>query len=202
MNVEELRWTPQTGWRTEKASGNSRADLVIYFGERDVLRSGDRFAELRAAYPDAHVVGGSALATILGGEVDRGNVVAAAISFDGARVAVAQSEGVSQADFRACGEEIGCKLAAPDLAGVFVLADGMGIDGSGLTAGLNHALASACPITGGMTSNPSDFATEALAGADAPPARGVVAAVGFYGPKIRIASGRGCGWDAFGPRRA
>ncbi len=201
MHIKELRWTPPTGWRTARGSGNGRADLVIYFGDRDALHGGDRFAELRAAYPNAHVIGGSATATILGGEFDRGNtVVAASISFDGTRVAVTQSEGVTQANSRACGEAIGRKLAAPDLAGVFVLGDGMRVDGSGLAAGLNHALASACPIMGGMTSDPCDY-TEALAGVDAPPASGVVAAVGFYGPNIRLTSGRGCGWDAFGPRR-
>src|SRR5579859_3727084 len=87
MQVEELRWTPLTGWRTERGSGGGRADLVIYFGDRDALRCGGRFSELRAAYPDAHLIGGSATATILGGELDRQNVVASAISFADTRVA-------------------------------------------------------------------------------------------------------------------
>jgi hypothetical protein len=189
-----------SGWRTERGSGGGRVDLIIYFGDRDALRYGACFAELRAAYPDAHLIGGSATATILGGELDRQSVVASTISFAGTRVEVAQWEGVTRVQSRACGEAIGRKLAAPDLAGVFVLGDGMGVDGSGLTAGLNHVLAGACLITGGMTSDPCDY-TEALAGADAPPASGVVAAVGFYGPNIRLSSGHACGWDAFGPRR-
>jgi hypothetical protein len=200
MQIEELRWTPLTGWRLERGAGSGHADLVIYFGDRDALRCGARYAELRAAYPDAHLIGGSATATILGGELDQQKIVASAISFAGTRVAVAQVESVTKANSRACGEAIGRKLAAPDLAGVFVLGDGMGIDGSGLTAGLNEVLAGACLITGGMTSDPCDY-TEALAGADAPPASGVVAAVGFYGPNIRLTSGHACGWDAFGPRR-
>ena len=53
---------------------------------------------------------------------------------------------------------------------------------------------------GGMTSDPCDY-TEALAGADAPPASGVVAAVGFYGPSVRLSSGHACGWEPFGPCR-
>jgi len=200
MQVEELRWTPLTGWHTEKGPSGGRADLVIYFGDRDALRCGTRFAELRAAYPEAHLVGGSATATILGGELDRKNVVASAIRFANTRIAVAKREGVTKATSRACGEAVGRELTAPDLVGVFVLADGMQVDGSGLTAGLSHVLADGCTITGGMTSDPLDY-TEALAGADAPPASGVVAAVGFYGPNIRFSSGHACGWDAFGPRR-
>jgi hypothetical protein len=200
MQVEELRWTPQIGWRTERGSVNERADLVIYFGDREALRNGARFAELQAAFPRAHLIGGSATATILGGELDRRNVVASAISFVNTRVAVVQCEGVTKAGSRECGEAIGRKLAAPDLVGVFVLGDGMRADGSGLTAGLNHVLAGVCPIMGGMTSDACDY-TEALAGADAPPASGVVGAVGFYGPSLRLSPGRACGWEPFGPRR-
>lgn len=200
MQVEELRWTPRTGWHTKGRSNRGRADLVIYFGDRDTLRCGTRFAELRAAYPDAHLIGGSATATILGDELDKHNVVAAALSFSHTSIAVAQWEGIASPDSRTCGEAIGRRLAASDLAGVFVLADGMRVNGSSLTAGLNHVLAGACPVTGGMTSDSCDY-TAALAGADAPPASGVVAAVGFYGKHIRLSSGQACGWDAFGPRR-
>lgn len=189
-----------TGWRTERGTANDRADLVIYFGDRDALKCGTRFAELHAAFPHAHLIGGSATATILGGKLDQKNVVASAISFADTHVTVAQFEGVTKAGSSACGEAIGRQLAATDLAGVFVLADGMRVDGSGLTAGLNHVLGGVCPILGGMTSDPCDY-TEALAGADAPPASGVVAAVGFYGPSVRLSSGRACGWDPFGPRR-
>src|SRR5579863_1631745 len=152
MQVEERRWTPQAGWRSERGTANDGADLVIYFGDREALKCGARFAELRTAFPRAHLIGGSATATILGGELDRKNVVASAISFADTRVAVAQCEGVTRAGSSACGEAIGRKLAAPDLAGVFVLGDGMRVDGSGLTAGLNRVLGGVCPIMGGMTS--------------------------------------------------
>ena len=192
---------PTNGLGRRKSSGNGCADLVIYFGERDVLRSGDRFAELRAAYPAAHMIGGSATATILGGEVDHGNVVAAAISFAGTRVAVAQSEGVSQAGSRACGEEIGRKLAGARL-GRRVRARRR--HGGGRQRA--HSRARSCARIRlsdhrGHDERSVRLHYGSLAGVDAPPASGVVAAVGFYGPKIRVACGRGCGWDAFGPRR-
>jgi hypothetical protein len=199
MLVEDLRWTPRTSWRTQRGSSGGRADLVLYFGDLEALQCGSRFAELRAAYPDARIVGGSATASILGAAKNERNVVAAAASFAGTRVSVAQRADVGGADSRACGEAIGHALAAPDLAGVFVLADGMRVNGSGLTAGLNHALGDACPVAGGMTSDCDRI--EALVAADAPPASGVVAAVGFYGRSIRLAHGNACGWDAFGPRR-
>jgi hypothetical protein len=200
MRVEELRWTPRAGWLRRRGSCGGRADLVLYFGDRETLRCADRFAELRAAYPEARIVGGSATANVLGAAMDERSIAAVAVSFAGTRVALAQRGDVGGVESRACGEAIGRALAAPDLAGVFVLADGLRVNGSGLTAGLNDALGSACPILGGMTSDPCQY-TEALAGADAPPASGVVAALGFYGRSIRLSYGTCCGWDAFGPRR-
>ncbi|MEO7221846.1 MAG: FIST N-terminal domain-containing protein [Devosia sp.] len=202
MQIEEVRWTAETGWHTNKPwTSAGKTDLVIYFGNRDALLSGERFADLKRAYPGAHILGGSATATVFGNDVDRLSVVATAIRFDKTtRLVVTQQEGVDKTTSHACGEAIGRTLAAPDLAGVFVLGDGMGVDGSGLTAGLVEILGESCPITGGMTSDVLDF-TQALAGADMAPKAGVVAAVGFYGPNIRIDSGHSCGWDAFGPRR-
>jgi hypothetical protein len=173
---------------------------VLYFGDREALRDASRFAELRGLYPDARIVGASATANILGGELDEHNVAAAAVSFAATRIAVAQRAGVDGAGSRACGQAIGHALAAPDLAGVFVLADGMRVSGSNLIAGLNAVLGETCPIVGGMASDPGDF-TEALVGADAPAASGRVAALGFYGTSIRLTHASGSGWDAFGPRR-
>lgn len=201
MQVEELRWTPRTGWSTlRQPSGGPAADLVIYFGDLQALQCGTRFAELRAAYPGAHLIGGSAPATILGDQLDERDVVAAALSFSHTRIAVAQWQGIAAANSRACGQEVARRLAAPDLAGVFVLADGMRVNGSSLTAGLNDVLAGSCPIIGGMTGDHVEK-SEALAGADLPPASGVVAALGLYGQNIWLSSGHGCGWDVFGPRR-
>jgi hypothetical protein len=201
VQIEKVRWTPLSGWRTEKSSGGGPADLVIYFGDRDALQDGTRYAELRAAYPGAKIIGGSATATILGSDLDRSNVVAAAISFAHTRVAVTQWADVAGANTRVCAEAIGHTLAGPDLAGVFVLSDGLRVNGSSLAADLNNVFRGSCPIFGGMTANVFDYHTEAFAGADAPPASGVVAALGFYGESIRLSLGRACGWNAFGPRR-
>jgi hypothetical protein len=95
---------------------------------------------------------------------------------------------------------LAAELRTPDLAGVFVLADGMGINGSLLVAGLKDGLGATCPISGGMAGDSCEY-KEALVGADAAPASQVVTAIGFYGEHVRLSYGNACGWDAFGPRR-
>jgi hypothetical protein len=98
------------------------------------------------------------------------------------------------------GTAIGEALAAPGLRAIFVLADGLRVDGSELIAGLCHAVGAGPLVFGGMASDPRDYDT-VLIGADRAPESGVVAAVGLYGDAIRVSNGCVSAWDAFGPSR-
>lgn len=91
-------------------------------------------------------------------------------------------------------------MAAPGLVGIFVLSDGLNVNGSELVAGIIGAVGQQVSVTGGLAGDGAEF-RETLVGADCPPRKQVVAAVGFYGAAIRIGHGSAGGWDEFGPRR-
>ena len=91
-------------------------------------------------------------------------------------------------------------LAAPDLVGIFVLSDGLNVNGSELVAGITGAVGKQVAVTGGLAGDGADF-HETLVGANCVPRKQTVAAVGFYGSAIRIGHGSAGGWDEFGPRR-
>jgi hypothetical protein len=202
MRIEETRWKPGAGWQSGAGKNASigRADLVIYFGNQAGLRSGERFAELRAAYGNATIVGCSGTRSISGDVLEEDGIVAVALGFDRTPIRLAHHYLADKAASRAAGEAIGGTLAAPDLAGIFVLADGLRVAGSELIAGLASAVGSRPIIVGGMASDSLDF-SEAIVGADCPPRSGMVSAVGFYGDAIRLTHGCASGFDAFGPRR-
>jgi hypothetical protein len=80
MWIEEMRWQPQRGWQGLAAQANAAAGLVLYFGNRDALRPAERFAELRAAYPAAHIMGCSATCSIVDDRLDEDGIVAVAAS--------------------------------------------------------------------------------------------------------------------------
>jgi hypothetical protein len=67
---------------------------------------------------------------------------------------------------RSCGETIGRALSRKDLAGVFVLSDGLNVNGSELVNGLVAAIGPGIPITGGLAGDGANFA-ETLVGATA-----------------------------------
>ncbi len=82
---------------------------------------------------------------------------------------------------------------------MFVLSDGLNVNGSELVAGIS-AVIGAPFLDGGLAGDGADF-QETLVGGDCAPRPRSIAAVGFYGSAIRIGHGSAGGWDVFGPRR-
>lgn len=198
MQTHELSWTTADGWRSTGADAG-RAGLVLYFGLRAALADGTRYRELRAMFPKAHIVGCSTGGQIHNDEVDD-EIAAVALRFDRTRLRLACVPVPGPEHSRACGEAIGRTLAADDLAGIFLLSDGLKVNGSTLVAGINGVVGAKVPLTGGLAGDSASF-EQTLVGADCPPASGNIAAIGFYGSAIRIGHGSAGGWDEFGPRR-
>jgi len=199
MHVAQMSWTETAGWAVAPA-GRAKADLVFFFGARKALAGGARYEELRAMYPAAHILGCSTGGQIRNQDVTDDEIAAAAIGFDATEVRVASQPAPSPDRSRACGKLIGQALAAPDLVGIFVLSDGLNVNGSELVAGITSAVGKRVSVTGGLAGDGAEF-QETLVGADGPPRKHMVGAVGFYGNAIRIGHGSAGGWDEFGPRR-
>ena len=199
MYVRQVEWNPAAGWSVGDPE-RLRAGLVLYFGGRDALDDGARHRELQALFPRAHLLGCSTGGQIVGGEVADETIAAVALGFDATPLALARTTVGDISASRAGGAALGRALAAYDLAGVFVLADGLGIDGGELVAGLTAEIGRAVPVTGGLAGDGPRFA-RTLVGADAAPQERTAGAVGFYGRAIRIGHGCAGGWDVFGPLR-
>jgi hypothetical protein len=199
MRTHQVSWNEALGWRIAGADAGT-VDLVLYFGGRASLADGARYRELRAMFPRAHVVGCSTGGQIRNDDVKDDEIAGAALSFDATslRLACAQASGPDGS--RGCGEAIGRALKGDGLAGIFVLSDGLRVNGSELVAGIVSTAGTHVPLTGGLAGDGSAFETT-LVGADCEPRSGVVAAIGFYGSSIRFGHGSAGGWDEFGPRR-
>jgi len=198
MRADQLSWTTSTGWRTTKAQ--AAADLVLFFGTRAALACGSRYRELRETYPQAHILGCSTGGQIRNDEVTDDEIAAVALRFDATTVRLACEPAPDPDQSRRCGDAVGRALAADDLAGIFVLSDGLNVNGSELVAGIAGVVGERVPVTGGLAGDGALF-HETLVGADGEPQSRRVGAVGFYGSAVRIGHGSAGGWDEFGPRR-
>jgi hypothetical protein len=199
MRTQQIVWSSRAGWKAEK-TGPGEASLVLYFGTRAALACGTRYDELRAMYPRAHILGCSTGGQISNNDVNDDEIVAAAIGFDATGLNLCRRDIEDPGQSRDCGEAIGRALNADDLAGVFVLSDGLNVNGSALVAGIIHAIGPNIPLTGGLAGDGAEF-KETLVGGDCRPRPNMVAGIGFYGPAIRFGHGSAGGWDVFGPRR-
>ena len=200
MHVEKLSWT-RAGVGQLDHLQQAKPDLVFYFGPRSMLATGAAFEQIKAACRDAVVVGCSTGGQIHAHDTVDDEITGVAIRFDRTKVRVVHELVRSPADSRACGHTIGDRLRTPDLAGIFVLSDGLNVNGSELVAGLTESVGSAIPLTGGLAGDGSRF-EETLVGADCVPRSHMVAGVGFYGDAVRIGHGSAGGWDVFGPWRS
>src|SRR5450755_4176823 len=149
MWIEETRWDAGAGWLSNAPLPTPNADLVLYFGNRDAVRCPDRYAELRAAYPAAKIVGCSAMRSIVGDSMLEDAIVAVALGFARTTLRVAHARVTDASQSRSAGETIGKALATDDLVGVFVLADGLRVNGSDMTAGLQDAIGLSPLVIGG-----------------------------------------------------
>jgi hypothetical protein len=199
MRATEFAWSASDTWLGDRSASES-ANLVLYFGARRAFADEARFDELRAMFPKAHILGCSTGGQIHKDDVVDNEITALALQFDATKLKLV-CEAVTDVDASYdCGAAIGRALKADDLAGIFVLSDGLNVNGSKLVAGITSIVGGGIPLTGGLAGDGAEF-SETLVGADDSPRSHRVAAIGFYGDAIRIGHGSAGGWDVFGPRR-
>jgi hypothetical protein len=199
MHSQQITWSLQAGW-SPVATDPEKIALVFYFGTREVLACGRRYRELREMFPAAHILGCSTGGQINNSDVNDDGIVAAAIRFDSTRLRLVDQDVTDASQSWNCGETIGKALREDDLAGVFLLSDGLNVNGSELVNGMVSAIGSGVPLTGGLAGDGANF-TETLVGGNCVPRSRIAVGVGFYGKAIRIGHGSAGGWDLFGPRR-
>jgi hypothetical protein len=201
MKVEQKLWHATHGWKhVIQQDLMDSAGLVLAFGSRAVLSDRERYFELKKQYPNAHILTCSTSGEILDSKVLDDTIVATAICFEKTTIGVSVSEIENIKDSYKKGHALALKLKSNTLSHLFVLSDGLKVNGSELVKGLNDAIDKPIPITGGMAGDGNLF-QKTLVGLDAPPSEGKIVVIGFYGNDLKIGHGSKGGWDAFGPER-
>jgi hypothetical protein len=200
VRVEQRHWTVGAGW-TQLAGGRCKeAQLVLVFGATAPMMGADIWRELCARWPEARIVGCSTAGEIAGTLVCDDSVVATALELERSRVRVASVRLRETQDGFTAGRSLAAQLDAPWLRHVFVISDGLSVNGSDLARGLATALPRQVGVTGGLSGDGSRF-ERTLVALDGPPDVQRIVAVGFYGDALRVGFGSLGGWDPFGPER-
>ncbi len=86
-----------------------------------------------------------------------GSATGAVVVFDGVRLAMAHARVEAQSDAYAAGMGLAHQLSHPALKGMFVLSDGLSVNGSELVRGINSVVPQDTVVTGGLAGDGDRF---------------------------------------------
>jgi len=201
MKTAQYKWSRSEGWRPNLPTGEvGRQSVVLVFGARSLVQAGDLVNELRDCFKGGTILGCSTSGEIAGDAVVDDSVVATLADFEHTRLRFASATiGEAKASYDV-GKKLAQQLNDASLRHVFVLSDGLHVNGSDLARGLAGGVSKGVSITGGLSGDGADFAeTWVIADGAAGPQR--VAAVGLYGDDLRVGYASMGGWAPFGPLR-
>ncbi len=202
MKTEQMCWSAAGGWvRAPKADGmHDNADLVFVFGSTDALRHAEHLEDVTKAYPHAFVFGCSTAGEIQGTTVIDDSIVVTAVDFERTAVRNASIMMAEVRDSFEAGERLAAILPHEELVHVFVLSDGLDVNGTDLVNGLASRLPAGVNITGGLSGDGERFESTlvVLKGKAEEHSIGVI---GLYGPNLTVGYASLGGWDSFGPER-
>ena len=201
MKVEQKHWEAASGWQpNEPGELGATARLVLLFGATSLLRDPAMLADLGARYANAVIVGCSTAGEICATRVRDESIVLTAVAFETSEVRLAQADIGDAAHSDIAGAQLARALDHAGLVHVLVLSAGLGVNGTELARGLRENLPERVAVTGGLAGDGARFA-HTLVWTASGAAAGRVAAVGFYGERLKVGHGSLGGWDPFGPER-
>jgi len=194
-------WRPGGKFKIEKGTLDFVPDVVFYFAEMSVLKHNDVFGEIKSHFPkEAALIGCSTSKPILMDDIFEGFVTGIALKFEKTKLKIIRQSSSDHSQSCKIGKKIGQELKSDDLAHVFIVSDGMYVNGTTLLNGIHEGLGRQVPITGGMACDGNNF-QETFVGLNMAPKEKEVVAIGFYGDALKVGYAAQGGWEPFGVDR-
>jgi hypothetical protein len=200
MRIEQTHYSHDHGWHPSAPGQLREAQLALVFGSTAMIEQGSALEEVSRAYPDAFVFGCSTAGEIRDTRVLDDSLVVTGVCFDSTRLEYAGLRVVDVGDSGKIGQALAERLPREGLVHVFVLSDGLAVNGSELVQGLSSALPANVSITGGLSGDGDRF-EKTLVVIGGEPQRDAVGVLGLYGERLSVGYASLGGWDSFGPER-
>jgi len=201
MKIEQGYWTKDAGWMpTNLGSLGEVADLILVFGSREILENTQWSKQVKGIYLNAHIIGCSTAGQIVDTQVLDDSLAITAIHFEHTKVKGVKVNIETIDDSVEVGRKLAELLYQDDLSHVFVLADGLTINGSNLVKGLVKGLPPHVSVTGGLAGDCEKFGKTVVMLDEAVSSNEVVA-LGLYGDRLQVSYASVGGFDSFGPER-
>jgi hypothetical protein len=173
----------------------------LVFASRELAKNAGFLEELKKKFPSAIYCGCSTSGEICDTQVCDQSASVIAVKFEKTTL-LQKTMNIEDASHSF---DAGLKLISSfpheNLRHVFVLSDGLHVNGSELVRGLRQSVPAGVSITGGLAGDGSDFKETYVIDADGTSKQNIVNAIAFYGEHLKVGYGSFGGWDSFGIER-
>jgi hypothetical protein len=202
MIINQVHINSKGEWTTgsAKPGGQDAGLALVFWSDTDQDTVTVALESLKAHCPQAIIVGCSTGGIVSGRALLENAMSATLVSFEKTRLASVAARLQDHGDTFALCRHLAANLPSDGLAHVFVLSDGLLVNGCALASGLAEFLPAGVGITGGLAADGERFQlTSIVHGMEV--LFGGVVCVGFYGEGLKIGQGTRGGWLPFGPER-
>lgn len=181
---------------------NSSNTLILIFSQLTKPKSQKHIDQIQEHYPDSIIIGCSTAGQILEGELIESELSATIVKFESSQLIKSSVSIDSAKQSKDKGAELAQKLMEQEgLRNVFILSEGLNINGSQLIAGFNQHLDEGICVSGGLAGDDDRFETTWVIDQNNQAAINTIIAVGIYGENIRSSHASKGGWDMIGVDR-
>lgn len=174
-------------------------NLILIFGGRDALSRFD-FITLKRKFPDCIITGCSTSGSIANNQIYDDHLVINYVNFEKSKIqgAVCSLDQYSSDSYEV-GIDIARSLYSEELRHIFVLSDGLSVNGTSLIRGISHVCSDKITSSGGLAGDADAFEKTLVIDPITLEAKEkLVIGIGFYGDAIQIGYGSKGGWEPFG----
>lgn len=199
MQIENLLFT-NNNWNNQDDSIKlENVDFVTLFGDTDEFAKPQHYEYFKKRYPNANIIGCSSSGNILGDEINDSSMVATAISFEKASTTLHTLLLDEEDNHVSLLKNMASKIEVKGLRHLFILADGLNINGSNILKAFNSVHPNITK-TGGMAGDGERVLRTYVVSNDVAK-QNVVSVLAFYGESLHFGHGTQGGWSPFGTKR-
>ncbi len=202
MELESFKYQLGEGWSVKNFPPlDSEQTLIVLFAAPEFINHPEPIQELARHYPHSKIIGCSSAGEIYGATVLDNSLTVAVARFEKTSLQIVKETVADTEDSFNAGKRVAQFLNLKEnLRAIFVLSEGLKINGSELVKGLNSLASEQVVVTGGLAGDGKRFQqTWGIFNGEV--CTNSVIAIGLYGDNIHIGHASRGGWDIFGPER-
>lgn len=201
MKIVQAKKTKETDWVFKSEKIALQNPLVLVFGDRFLLEEDSCYNDVRALFPNGHIVMGSTSGEILNDRISEKSIVLTAIDFEKSTFLVkSKNLGDYNGDDEKLGNDLMAEFDTENLKHIFVVSEGSSVNGSTLITGIESVKPEQIGLSGGLCGDDARF-ERTLCSYNSTPKEGEIIAIGLYGDTLEVTSASYGGWSVFGPKR-